>query len=47
MAVEEAPLVPLFFTQSALLKKPYVIGFQTSPISPLGFLPPTGVTIQK
>ncbi len=47
IAVEEAPLVPLFFTQSVLLKKPYVIGFQTSPISPLGFLPPTGVTIRK
>ncbi len=47
MAVEEAPLVPLFFTQSVLLKKPYVIGFQTSPINPLGFLPPTGVTIRK
>lgn len=46
VAVEDAPLVPLFFTQTALLKKPYVIGLKPSPIDPLGFLP-TGVTVRK
>jgi oligopeptide transport system substrate-binding protein len=47
VAVEDAPMVPLFFTQSAILRKPYVVGLQTSSINPLGFLPPTGVTIRK
>ena len=46
VAVEDAPLVPLFFTQTALLKKPHVMGLTPSPIDPLGFLP-TGVTVKK
>jgi oligopeptide transport system substrate-binding protein len=31
LAVQEAPMVPVVFTQFALLKKPYVQGLQTTP----------------
>lgn len=46
IAVNDAPLVPIFYSRSAMLKKPYVVGLRTAPWAP-GYLPPAGVVIQK
>jgi len=46
IAVNDAALVPIFYSRSAMLKKPYVVGLQTAPWAP-GYLPPAGVIIQK
>ena len=46
LAVEDATIVPMLFTQFAYLKKPYVQGLQTSP-AVNGWLPFSGVRIVK
>ena len=46
LAVEEAAMVPMLFTQFALLKKPYVQGLQTTPALS-GWLRFNTVSIQK
>jgi oligopeptide transport system substrate-binding protein len=46
LAVQDAPMVPLFFPQFAMLKKPYVAGLATTPMLS-GWLPFSGVSIQK
>jgi ABC-type transport system substrate-binding protein len=46
LAVEEAAMVPIVFTQFALLKKPYVQGLQTTPALS-GWLRFNTVSIQK
>jgi oligopeptide transport system substrate-binding protein len=45
IAVDDAPMVPIFFSRSAILKKPYVSGLKTAPWAP-GYFPPQNVTIQ-
>ena len=46
LAVEDAPMVPMLFSQFAYLKKPYVQGLQTTP-AVNGWLPFSGVRIVK
>ncbi len=46
LAVTDAPMVPILFSQFAYLKKPYVQGLQTTP-AVNGWLPFSGVRIVK
>lgn len=46
IAVDDAAMVPIFYSRSAMLKKPYVTGLETAPWAP-GYLPPARVVIQK
>jgi oligopeptide transport system substrate-binding protein len=46
LAVTDAPMIPMFFSNFAYLKKPYVQGLQTSP-AVNGWLPFTKVSIVK
>lgn len=46
LAVQDAQFVPLFFSQFAMLKKPYVQGLETTPMLS-GWLPFTRVSVQK
>jgi hypothetical protein len=39
-------MIPVFFSRTALLKKPYIQGLELAPWAP-GYLPPANVTIQR
>jgi oligopeptide transport system substrate-binding protein len=46
VAVQSAAMIPIFFSRTALLKKPYIQGLELAPWAP-GYLPPANVTIQR
>jgi ABC-type oligopeptide transport system substrate-binding subunit len=46
VAVQSAAMIPVFFSRTALLKKPYIQGLELAPWAP-GYLPPANVTIQR